>query len=248
MKKIILSLLLLFVSTNVALAQAVSTTPTTSESNPIQKKIDDLKERLATRVAELKNQNKKSFYGVIKQKDDGKLILSNGGIDLPVTYDKDTKISVRTMSGKKSDTDDKMLTVGSNAVAFGTLDIDQKTLLSKYFLIHDQPITTIGIVESIDLKEGSFTITSADGKMTLEYEISTKCRMYDGDTLVSCGLSKMKKTDRVIVRMLPIDKEPSKFSALRIILLPTMAAPDAVSPTIKISPTVKPSSKPTIAQ
>jgi hypothetical protein len=240
MKKILLFLILFLVCTSTAFAQTKE--PTASESNPIQKKIDDLKERLATRVAELKSQNKKSLYGVIKQKDDGKIILSNSGIDLPVTYDKDTKISVRTLSGKKSDTDDKMLTVGSNVVAFGTLDIDQKTLLSKYLLIHDQPIVSVGTVESVDLKDGSFTITSTDGKMTLEYEINTKCRMYDGDALVSCGLSKINKTDRVIVRMLPIENQSTKSSALRIVLLPTRAAPNVLSPTTKVSPALKPTS------
>lgn len=221
-------------------AQDATVTP---EGNVIQKKIDDLKERLATRVAELKSQNKKAFYGVVKQKDDGKIILSNGDVDMTVTYDKDSKVAVRSSSGKKTVADDKMLVVGSNVAAFGTLDLDQKTLLAKYMLVHDQPIAIIGSVKSVNTKVGSFVIEGTDGETTLDYEISTKCRMWDGDTLVSCGLSKVKPTDKVLVRMTSTASQTNKGVALRILLLPTQAAPDAVSPspTAKAPATTKPS-------
>lgn len=235
---------LVILSVNTVHAQEATPTP---GSNIIQKKIDDLKERLATRVAELKTQNKKAFYGVIKEKNDGKIVLSNGDITMTVTYDKDIKIAVRTLAGKKSDTDDKMLTVGSNVVAFGTLDLDQKTILAKYLLIHDQPIALVGTVKSVDTKVGSFVITGTDGETTLEYEINTKCRMWDGDALVSCGLSKVKPTDKVIVRMTGNNKA-NKGVALRIVLLPTQAAPDATTPapTTKTTPaTTSPAAKPT---
>ena len=97
-------------------------------------------------------------------------------------------------------------------------------------------------------------IVGADGETTLEYEINTKCRMWDGDGLVSCGLSKVKPTDKVMVRMTSTDSKSNKGNALRILLLPTQAAPDAVSPspTVKpttgtTSPTTKPTTKPTSA-
>ena len=247
MKKIIIALAAILLTAVPVYAQEATPTP---GENIIQKKIDDLKERLATRVAELKTQNKKAFYGVIKEKNEGKIIVSNGNIDMTVTYDKDVKITVRTMAGKKTDSDDKMLTVGSNVAAFGTLDIDQKTILAKYLLVHDQPIAIIGTVKSVNTKDGSFVITGADGETTLEYEISTKCRMWDGDALVSCGLSKVKPTDIVMARMTG-DVKADKGVALRIVLLPTQATPDAVSPspTVKptgaTSPTTKPTTKPT---
>lgn len=247
MKKIFIALVILFLSSIPTYAQ--ETTPTvTPGQNIIQKKIDDLKERLATRVAELKTQTKKAFYGVIKEKTDGKIVVSNGDIDMTVTYDKDTKIAVRTMAGKKTDADDKMLTVGSNVAAFGTLDLDQKTVLAKYLLVHDQPIAIIGTVKSVNTKDASFVITGPDGETTLEYEISTKCRMWDGDALVSCGLSKVKPTDKVLVRMTG-DIKADKGVALRIVLLPTQAAPDAVSPSPTSKPTAaatSPTTKPTV--
>jgi len=249
MIKIIIALFAILLTTTPVYAQEATPTP---GENIIQKKIDDLKERLATRVAELKTQNKKAFYGVIKEKNEGKITVSNGDVNMTVTYDKDAKISVRTIAGKKTDTDDKMLTVGSNVAAFGTLDLDQKTILAKYLLVHDQPIAIIGTVKSVDTKIGSFVITGADGETTLEYEISTKCRMWDGDALISCGLSKVKPTDIVMVRMTG-DTKADKGVALRIVLLPTQATPDAVSPspTAKVtsaatSPTSKPTTKPTV--
>jgi hypothetical protein len=160
---------------------------------------------------------------------------------MPITYDKDTKISVRTLAGKKTDSDDKMLTVGSNVAVFGTLDLDQKTLLAKYMIVHDQAITTVGTVKSIDIKQGSFIMAGEDGETNVEYEISTKCRMWDGETLVTCGLSKVKPTDKVIVRISSTGSQTNKGVAIRMVLLPTQASPDAVSP----SPTTKPAVKAT---
>ncbi len=148
-------------------------------------------------------------------------------------------MDVRTTAGKKSSTDSKMLTVGSNVAAFGTLDLDQKKLTAKYILIHEQPIVVLGSVKSVDIKEGSFVVESVDGTVTVDYEIGTKCSMYDGDSLVTCGLSKMKQTDRVLVRMNPDATDETMAAALRILLLPTMAAPDdaTVAPSTKPSPT-----------
>lgn len=235
MKKTFL-ILLLFISalsflSSLREASAQEASPTPSDQNTIQKKITDLKERLATRVAELKTQNKKAFYGVVKQKQDGKITLMQDTVEMNITYDPTTKISIRTAKGTKEDTKDTMLVIGSNVVAFGTLDLDQKILAARTLFIHEQPHTYIGSVKSIDTKEGSFIIETEDGPVTLDYEISTKCRIYDGDGLASCGLSKIKQTDKVVVRMTPGNTEETRGTALRILVLPTVAAPDAVSPT-----------------
>lgn len=197
-----------------------SPSPTTEESSGIQQKINDLKERLATRVAELKSQNKKAFFGVIKQKNDETLTLLNKDTELEVLYSSDTTISTRSNKGKTTKADTKTLTVGSNAVAFGILDLDKKILTARSITIVDLPTTTVGTVVSVDNKEGTLTMTGEDGNIELDYEISTKCFIYEKDSMKTCGLSKVNENDHVIARMLTDDKDLTKATALRIVVIP----------------------------
>jgi len=215
---------LIFFSSTIIRAQtpgSATASATPAQDNAIQDKINDLKERLASRVAELKENSKRSFSGVVKQKEDGVITLLYKDIETKVVFNTESTVYTISSQGKKIKSDVKSLIVGQNVTAFGALDVDQKTLVVKVLIINDSPIISYGTVKSVDNKEGSFVVDSEDGSLTLDYEIGTKCQITDKDgKLSSCGLSKINEGDKVLVRIREGSTNLSKATALRILVIP----------------------------
>ncbi|MBI4130513.1 hypothetical protein HY468_04305 [Candidatus Roizmanbacteria bacterium] len=247
MKKTLIIISLIFVLvlcavTSIAVAQEeVSPTPTGTEDispeeeNSLKQKILDLKERLATRVAQLQEQNRRAFYGVVKSKDDDSLTITYKDKTMPVVLTESVTIQSKDMKGKQKDVKKDTITVGQSIFAFGTLDLDQKTLLATKILLQEQPTISAGLVTDVDTKEGSFTVEGKDGTTILDYEINTHCVRYEKDLdedkqLTTCGLSKIEKGDRVYLRIQPDATELSRGVALRILVIPASAEAD-VTPT-----------------
>ena len=228
-KRLILIAVLFICFSNFADAQTEpdlpSPTPTEVQEikDELKNKINDLKERLATRVAEIREQNKRAFFGIVKEKDEVSLILENNERKTTVAYDDETTIE-QNINGKISQTETSNLKVGANSVAFGILDIDQKTLVAKKIIIKTAPLFSVGKVAETDTNKGALSIKEPNGSSSsFDYEIKTKCLLWVTGTqkLTSCGLSKIKVGDFAVIRG-EANKDNS-FTILRILVVPQPA-------------------------
>lgn len=232
MKRIILAFIVLFLlMVNFSFAQGQSTegsTPTVQqEKNNLQKdvqdKIDDLKERLATRVAEIRAKSKRAFHGTIVEKDDVTFSLENGENKTTIVVDDQTIIEQITASGKNTITA-STLEVGEKITAFGILDLDQKTLIAKRVIVRKTPIMFYGTAKKVDQNKGIITVSDIGGEeYAFDYEIRTKCVIWDSGEkkLSSCGLSKISEGDFIFARVQPKEEGEEVYTVLRILVLPS---------------------------
>ncbi|MBI4136953.1 hypothetical protein HY469_02720 [Candidatus Roizmanbacteria bacterium] len=243
MKKLIyvlLVLFVLFVSVTVN-AQEDTTEPTPApeedtEETGIKDKINDLKERLATRVAELRAQNKRSFYGVIKEKDETSLVLLYEDEEIPIAVDDETAYYSLDSAGKQSDATIDSFELGETATVFGQLDLDNKTVIATYLYEQQLALIDHGAVTEVDEDDGSFTIESSSGSITLDYEISTRCTLIEEGEKTRCGLSSISPGDHVFVRIDPDEEDLARATARRILLVlqPEVPTPTSASPTAPV--------------
>lgn len=204
----------------------------------IQKRITDLKERLATRVAELQLINKRSFYGVLNEKTDTKFDLAHKELDQLVATDTETTFFSQDINGKRTSTDLASIEPGQSLVVFGTLDIDGKTLIAQEAIAQVMPTTYFGPVTNVDSNEGTFTVSNGE-TVIFDYEIGTKCVLYvDEGEIDTCGLSKIKEQSLVIVRGEPDATNLTSAKALRVLVLPSTAAKEP-TPTETVRDTSK---------
>jgi len=224
MKKIIYVLLVLFVLFVSATVNAQETSEDPEETG-IKEKINDLKERLATKVAELRAQNKRSFYGVIKEKSETNMILLYRDEEIPVAVDDKTAYYSINAAGKQSDAKLDSFEPGETATVFGQLDLDNKTVIASYLYEQQLPLIDQGTVTEVDEDDGSFTIKSASGSITLDYEINTRCTLLEDKEKTRCGLSSISIGDQVFLRIEPDEKDISRAKALRILLVPQQEEP-----------------------
>lgn len=233
MRKTFLVLLVFLLSTSVTLAvsqEEKATPPGQIKEEVIKDKIEDLKERVATRVAELRQKSKRAFFGQIKEKSEQGLTLIRGEKEMIVTIDEETGIIRLGPSNKRIEISLEALKIGERVVAFGTLDLDQKTLLAKRILSHTLPKNVHGKVKEVDIDTATITLSSKKEEFIVDYEIRTRCQMWQrGEGLQKCGLSKIEIGDRVFVHGEVNTKDENRLTALRLLLLPSK--PPTLSPT-----------------
>ena len=229
MKKIIFVLLLVLFVLSISAVVNAQEESTDSEETGIKEKINDLKERLATRVAELRAQNKRSFYGVIKEKSETSMVLLYRDEEIPVAVDDETSYFSINAAGKQSEATLDSFELGETATVFGQLDLDNKTVIASY--LYEQQLSLIdhGAVTEVDEDDGSFTIKSSSGSITLDYEINTRCTVIEDDEKTRCGLTSITVGDQVFLRIDPDAKDLSRATALRILLVPQLEVPSPTS-------------------
>lgn len=199
-------------------------TPDEGGVDTIKQKINDLKERLATRVAELQSQNKRAFFGIITTKEDGKLTISYKDTEILVVADSEVVIISQPINGKSTQSSLDSLESGQSIVVFGSLDVDQKTLIGSRIIAQELPTVITGNVTAVDTKAGTFTVMDTnDTTIVLDYEIKTNCSTYvtEQEDINKCGLSKLTAGDRVFIRSEPDDNDLNRATALRILVIPT---------------------------
>lgn len=247
MKKIVLSIIIMiFFSTGITIAASPS--PTTS-SSPTEKplpvssatleKAKELKEKVASKIAELKVLSKRGVIGTIKSIKDTSIILTSNGKDITIDTDDTTKITL-LQKGKRSTLKLSDLKNDQIILVWGQYNKDQETLKAKQILSRVFSQDVIGTVKSIDKdnltvlvkndnKEQTFTITSATKKALKKDRNLTKAETTD----ISVG-------DYIHVYA-------TNQTAIRLLVLPKTVLSSIAAETPKPSASPSPSPKPTTA-
>lgn len=258
MKRVlIVSLLYCFiVSLTISFAWAVKPDP--EEATPPGKKIQEerqeqikeLRERVATRVAELREKMRRAWLGDIKSITGTTIVLTTKQGDKTVLTNEDTIfLRIRAAGRRKITLAD--LSVGEEIVAFGQVAGETGEMTAKVIIARVFPVKINGKVTAIDVEGGTITVQALRrGSFIVDVETTTKILVWEkGKELTKSGLSKIKVGDRVHVHGTTPTKPKEgekRITANRILVLPGRAvgitgekpATPAASP--KTSPTASP--------
>lgn len=257
MKKL-LSLIIIFIifSTHAQYAYALtpaptaksdSISPTTEAINEkLNTQINQLKDKIASRVSELNLVEKKGIIGTVTETATSKITLTDtAGNSKQVDIDEITKFSSSTVKGTFGLSD---LTRGSKISVVGLYNKQSKRILARFISTSVNPIFLSGIISEIDSKNLTFTLVSEDQKKTkIDVESTTKILSYDKDQTASKILfAKISSGDRIILVGFPDKKNSEMILSDRIVVLTDAPKNPKISVTIP-SPTDTPVPSPTAA-
>lgn len=234
MKKtlLILSILFLFTLSSSA-AEAVSPTvtetvsPTKAKVSPtsgnkvlgekLDEQINELKEKIASRVSELKLVEKRAIIGVVSEVTTNKITLTDiAGKTRHIDVDEITKFSSPGVKGSFGLSD---ITKGTRISALGLYNKQSKRILARFIEVTVTPQFVSGAIFSIDAKNFQLMMTTEDQKkIKIDIVTTTKLLSYSkGEELTKLGFSKLKVGDRINVIGYFDKKDKSMIVASRLI-------------------------------
>lgn len=226
----------IFAQTPLSSSSAVPSQAPTEKSEKL-KQIEDLKDRLATKVAELRKTSQKALFGIIKSVSVSSLTLETNDRDIKMELTDDITV-VDTTKGTKVKKTIENLTDDAFAVVFGQYDGTLDILTAKHIVIQKKPETMVrGIISVVDAKAYTIGVTTIDNReLLVDFEKTTDAKMWSGTgNPAKIGFSKIIPGDKMFVYGIVDAKDPNKISAIRLLTIET------VSPTATQSVTASPS-------
>lgn len=215
---------------------AASPIPTASPST--EEQINELKDRIASRVAQLNLVEKRGIIGVVTDATDTQITLTDVKGDIRfIDVDELTKFDGTTNSGSFGISDVKK---GSTLGVLGLYNKQSRRILARTVEELVIPKIIHGNVATIDSDNFILNIvTDKNEQLQVEFETTTKSFSYDktGQQLIKSGFSKIKIGESIFVVGFPDKTVKDKINADRIIALPDIIK----SPSVQISPTIVPS-------
>lgn len=223
MKKLFLTVLFLLITINLQPVAATTATPSPKEENPTPsasvidklKKIEILKEKIATKVAEIRENEKKGAGGTIKTLTNSSFILSTKNKeDLNISFSEDTVFYTSTESGKSAISNRK-LKEGDSVTVFGYFDAPKQLLSAKYIYYNKASERKTGKIANIDKENYNITLKFQQEEVIVDIETYSKIYTVSNSKLSKSGFSKLKVGDLIYVFGSPNPKEENRISALR---------------------------------
>lgn len=239
MKKISLVLFLLvatYLTSNTGHAFAISPTlapttvasPTTKPTNsPAMDQINAFKERVASKVAELKLVDRRGIIGTVTAISSTQLTLTDvQGKTQFVDVDELTKFASDSAKDSFGISD---ITKGETLGILGLFNKQSKRIMARFVEGSiSLPIVIHGAIASIDKENFAFTVITEKGtKYTIDVENLTKTQSYTKTGgLVRAGFSKLEVGQHIIVTAYQNTKDKTRYIGSRILLFPeTPASP-----------------------
>lgn len=235
MKKTLILLFVIGYLVFVAQTFAVSPTITEKETSPTPDVINQLKDRIASRVAQLKLVERRGIIGVVENVSNTQItFIDVQGNTRFVDVDELTKFS------SPKDTDSfgiSDITKGTKIGALGLYNKESKRLLARFINVLTLPQFINGAVSEIDKENYVVKVIAKDKKQfDIDIEVTTKTYSYTKDSdLVKSGFSKIKPNTKIFVVGTTDVKNKDKIIALRMIHFPEMQM--TIEPTSTPKPT-----------
>lgn len=228
-----------------ALAQETAESATPASTIDADK-VQALKEKLATKVAELRENQTRGFYGEIASLSKTSFTLVTENQEVKVRYSEDALMFKLDGTKKAAKTAD--LKNSLSVAVLGLFDPEDSVITAKFILIQSHPVLISGEVTTIDKTASVVTLKTPGGKtVTFDYEKTTSSSEYrvaDKKTVKS-GLSRFYPGDRLYAWVLKTSEDDGaiKMSATRILRIPQAV----LNPTAaEVSPSSAPSASPKV--
>lgn len=228
MKKV-LFIFLIFLS--LSLISVLNSYAQTSTPSPVQQQIDELKDRIASRVAQLKLVEKRGIIGAATDSSDTQITLTDiKGNTRFVDVDELTKFSSDNSTGSFGISDIKK---GMTLSVLGLYNKQSRKILARSVLEISLSKMIHGYISTVDSDNFIINIaTDSNEQFQVSVETTTKTLSYDktSGNLVRSGFSKVK-TGQKIFATGDLDKtDNKKISADRIITFPDIVRQSKLTP------------------
>jgi len=265
MKRIVLLVLILGMLTGAGRIIAAPATPSASSgqapsatpTDPTTKQINDLKDRLATKVAQLRQVQRRAIFGTVKSTSVSTITVSTTTKDIKIELVDEVKViqylnpGPTGVKGQRTKLATSDIAKGDQVVVFGDYDATVDILKANVIIIQNSiPKRIAGTISAIDKTEFTITVNATDGQSyIIDIETTTKTFAWDKDNGIQKGkFSKVNVGDAVSVVGPSPAKKGNRFSADRILDLGNLtgtAPTPTTPPTGTQSPTSTPITTPT---
>ncbi|MCL4338186.1 hypothetical protein M1271_00680 [Patescibacteria group bacterium] len=202
------------------------------------KKIEILKDKIATKVAQLRANEKGGVTGTVKSISDTTITVKTDKGDFPVSYASDATFYDLTTSAQDNQISIKKISVGDEITALGYFDDTKSTLSGKYIYIETSGVHSVGKIADIDKSNYTVTIKEPEGNITVDIETYTKIYSYTPDKgFIKSGFSKLQIGDIAQTVGTPNAKEQNRMSAIRMITISLPTTQISTTPQTSPSPT-----------
>lgn len=235
-KNIKLFSILLLLLTFIKLDAHAAITPTTSD---IQNQVDELKNKIASKVAELKLVEKRGIIGTVTDSSDIQITLTDPKGDTRfVDVDELTKFYSSDKTFGISDIK-KNMTIG----VLGLYNKQSRRILAREINnIAASPKIIYGGIGAIDKQNFEITVVKENGaKIVVKIDEITKTYSYSFDKLEKSGFSKMQETQTIMVIGYTDKLDPNKLLATRVLIFPQIDITSRINLGAAINPTIPPS-------
>lgn len=224
MKKLLFITLLFLFFTKPAFAatstQSAETTATpSSKVSPIEKKAQDLLDRVATKVAAIVDGNKRTYHGKIKSVGDDTLTLTTPDGDKKITTNDATEF-YRIRASKTSDTDFKGLKVGDDLVAIGTIDPNSSTMTASQIIAKIKRHVFIGSIQDITTENVAKLKTLTNDTVDVDLSDASYSTFGTDGKVVTAKLADFTKGKTIFVIAHSPDEKTGVYSSLKALILP----------------------------
>lgn len=234
--KIVASLLLtlmIFLQVQ-TLAMAQTATPKAASqtvTDTLSEQITDLKEKIASRVAELDLVEKKGIVGIASDVDDTQVTITD-------IYGKPRVVDIDEITNFTSPDDEESFGIsdiepGMKISVLGLYNKETERLLARFVTVVSLPQYIAGQIDQID--EDGFVL-SVTGQNDVAYEIdvetSTTTQQYIDEDFERSGFSDLKVGQDIFVTGYEDEDDTSRISASRILIVEPASDEEEESPTL----------------
>lgn len=223
-------------------ALAATATPSATPTSTKTRQIEDLKERLATRVAELRQTQKRAMVGIIKTVSVSTVTIETKTKDIKIELSDDIKV-YQNLKGTRTKLTINDLEKDDPVIVFGDYDSTLDILTAKViFISAAKQVRIAGTVSAIDKNDFTLSVNTHEGPTyTVDIERTTKTNAWTkGTGLEKSGFSKINVGDIVHIVGSPVANRDNRISAGRILSLAIMNDSATTTPTATTTPAATP--------
>lgn len=224
MKYIPAKILILVLMFTGILIPSYAQSPTTVEKNSVEEEVQDLKDKVAEKVEELKSQKRQAISGIIQEISDGSLVLLNAQKEKVVAEIDDTLTSYYEVVGK-SVKEQKIEDFETGDYVFVTGPEIGERVTANAVYKDSQNMVLSGKIIEVSSEDFTVKIVSVDkSEYTLDIQKSTTQTLLDIKSLKTSkiGFSKLKEGDSVhaVVKGTASKEDSSRFDAVKLLVIP----------------------------
>lgn len=217
---------------------SLTKTPTPAPTKTAaESQINSLKDRIASRVAQLKLVERRGIIGKVTKVSQTQITINDLKDETRfIDVDELTKFASPSASESFGISDIKE---GSTLGVLGLYNKQSRRLLSRFIDVMSLPTTLHGAVSSVDDEEFVVEVTTENGTATLvDIENITKTTSYDLEADgTKSGFSKIKEDMRIMIVGFPSKTDKTRLIASRVLLFPDIPKNPKIRLNVTPSPT-----------
>lgn len=226
MKKIFLFIYLIICLFSYFAASSFAQTPTseasTSPTVVVDKDIQQLKDKIANKVSEIRKQNNRAISGFVTNIDGDNMKLSTVGEVKQVKFDDSLTKVFKVLGTTKKEVKKEDVSKNDYVIASGV--VSDSIMTANVVLIDENFVADSGKITEINKENFNIKVLTTDkSTYSLDIETTTKQNMINIKTLLleTIGFSKLKEGDTVhfVVKKTGLEKN-NNYSATKILIVP----------------------------